>query len=186
MGRLLCLGRSGISLRTLGGDRAGEVRLDRFLKNPRVTPAEMVDTARSHLLERVQGREVLVIQDTTSLRDDGNKRGLYLHPAITVDAADGALLGLLSADFLVRDETPKEHCNKRRLGEKESRRWVDVTAQAADLLTAGASRVMVIADREADLYEMFACRPESVDVLVRANHNRVMTDGRLARRELRR
>jgi hypothetical protein len=173
----LGLGQSGISLRTLGGDRAGEVRLDRFLKNPRVTPAEMVDTARSHLLERVQGREVLVIQDTTSLRDDGNKLGLYLHPAITVDAADGALLGLLSADFLVRDEAPKVHCNKRRLGEKESRRWVDVTAQAADLLTAGASRVMVIADREADLYEMFACRPADVDVLVRANHNRALSDG---------
>ena len=153
------------------------MRLDRFLNNPRVTPAEMVATARSHLLERVAGREVLVIQDTTSLRDDGNKRGLYLHPAITVDAADGALLGLLSADFLVRDETPKEHCNKRRLGEKESRRWVDVTAQAADLLTAGASRVTVIADREADLYEMFACRPAGVDVLVRANHNRVLADG---------
>ena len=33
LGRLLCLGQSGISLRTLGGDRAGEVRLDRFLKN---------------------------------------------------------------------------------------------------------------------------------------------------------
>lgn len=161
----------------LGGDRAGEVRLDRFLKNPRVTPAEMVAAARAHLLERVQGREVLVIQDTTSLRDDGNKRGLYLHPAIAVDAADGALLGLLSADFLVRDETPKAHCNTRRLEEKESRRWVDATAQAADLLTAGASRVTVIADREADLYEMFACRPEGVDVLVRANHNRVLADG---------
>jgi hypothetical protein len=83
----------------------------------------------------------------------------------------------LSADLLVRDETPKTHCNKRRLGEKESRRWVEVTAQAADLLTAGASRVTVIADREADLYEMFACRPEGVDVLVRANHNRVLADG---------
>lgn len=153
------------------------MRLDRFLKNPKVTPAEMVATARAHLLDRVQGREVLVIQDTTSLRDDGNKRGLYLHPAIAVDAADGALLGLLSADLLVRDETPKTHCNKRRLGEKESRRWVEVTAQAADLLTAGASRVTVIADREADLYEMFACRPEGVDVLVRANHNRVLADG---------
>lgn len=137
----------------------------------------MVATARLHLLQRVQGREVLVIQDTTSLRDDGNKRGLYLHPAITVDAADGALLGLLAADVLVRDETPKTHCNKRRLEDKESRRWVEVTDQAADLLTAGASRVTVIADREADLYEMFACRPEGVDVLVRANHNRVLADG---------
>jgi hypothetical protein len=153
------------------------VRLDRFLKNPRVTPAEMVATARAHLLARVQGREVLVIKDTTSLRDDGNKCGLHLHPAIAVDATDGALLGLLSADFLVRDETPKAHCNKRRLGEKESRRWVEATGQAADLLTAGASRVMVIADREADLYEMFACRPEGVDVLVRANHNRTLADG---------
>jgi hypothetical protein len=153
------------------------VQLDRFLKNPRVSPAEMVATARAHLLERVQGREVLVIQDTTSLRDDGNKRGLHLHPAIAVDAADGALLGLLSAELLVRDETAKAHCNKRRLDEKESRRWVDATAQAADLLTAGASRVTVIADREADLYEMFACRPAGVDVLVRANHNRVLADG---------
>lgn len=177
LARLLGLGQSGISLRALGGDRAGELRLDRFLKNPRVTPAEMVATARAHLLERVQGRDVLVIQDTTSLRDDGNKCGLHLHPAIAVDAADGALLGLLSADFLVRDETPKAHCNKRRLDDKESRRWVDATGQAADLLTAGASRVMVIADREADLYEMFACRPEGVDVLVRANHNRALADG---------
>jgi hypothetical protein len=71
----------------------------------------MAATARSHLLNRVQERDVLVIQDPTSLRDDGDKRGLYLHPhpapAIVADAADGALPGLLTADFLVRDGTPK-------------------------------------------------------------------------------
>ena len=111
--RLPCVGQCGISLRALGGDRAGEVRLDRFLKNPRVTASEMVATARSHLLGRVRGREVLVVRDTTSLRDDGGKCGLYLHPAIVVDAADGALLGLLTAEFLVHDETPRAHCNKR-------------------------------------------------------------------------
>ena len=108
--RLPCVGQCGISLRALGGDRAGEVRLDRFLKNPRVTASEMVATARSHLLGRVRGREVLVVQ---GLRDDGGKCGLYLHPAIVVDAADGALLGLLTAEFLVHDETPRAHCNKR-------------------------------------------------------------------------
>jgi DDE family transposase len=153
------------------------VRLERFLKNPRVTPLEMVVAARSHLLERVRSREVLVVQDTTSLRDDGHKRGLYLHAAIVIDAADGALLGLLAADALVHDETPKVHCNKRGLDEKESRRWVEAAAQAADLLTAGASRVTVVADREADLYEMFACLPEGVDVLVRAHHDRCLADG---------
>ena len=152
-------------------------RLDLTAERLRVTPAEMVATARAHLPDQVQGREVLVIQDTTSLRDDGNKCGLHLHPAIAVDAADGALSGLLSADLLVRDETPEAHCNRRRLEDKESRWWVDATVRTADLLTAGASRAMAIADREADLYEMFACRPEGVDVLVRANHNRALADG---------
>jgi hypothetical protein len=153
------------------------VRLDRFLKNPRVTPAEMVATARSHLLERVRGREVLVVQDTTSLRDDGGKRGLYLHPAIVIDAVDGALLGLLTAEFLVHDEPPEIHRHQRGLHEKESRRWVEAAAQAADLVAAGASRVTMVADREADLYEMFACLPEGVDALVRARHDRCLTDG---------
>jgi len=173
----LCAGQTGISLRAMAGDRAGQVRFGRFLRNPRVTPAEMVATARSHLLDRVQGRDVVVIQDTTSLRDDGDKQGLYLHPAIVADAADGALLGLLTADFLLRDGTPKSHCNTRSLERKDSRRWVDVTQHAADLLAAGANSVLVVADREADLYETFACLPEGVDVLVRAHHNRKLADG---------
>jgi hypothetical protein len=170
-------GARGISLRAMGGDRHGETRLKRFLSSPRVTPAEMAATARTHLLGRVGGRDLLVVQDTTSLRDDGKTRGLYLHPAIVLDAADGALLGLLTAEFLVRDGTPKTHCNKRPLYQKESRRWVEVTEQAADLLEAGAGHVLMIADREADFYETFACRPDGVDVLVRAHHNRQLGDG---------
>jgi hypothetical protein len=174
--QLVSVGQSGISLRAMGGDRAGEPRLERFLYNRSVTPAEMVVTARSRLMERVAGREVLVIQDTTSLRDDGDKHGLYLHPAIAVDASDGALPGLLTADFLVRDDAPKEHRHKRALEDKESRRWVDAIQQADTLREAGASGVTMIADREADLYEAFACRPDGVDVLVRASHNRVLAE----------
>ena len=32
----------------------------------------------------------------------------------------------------------------------------------------------VVADRETDIYEMFACRPGSVEVLIRASHDRVV------------
>ena len=117
------------------------MRLERFLKNPRVTTAEMVAAARRHLRERVRGRAVPVIQDTTSPRDDGRKRGLYPHAAIVADAVDGALLGPLAANVLVRDETPKVHCDKRGLDEKESRRWVRAAELAADLAAAGAARV---------------------------------------------
>jgi hypothetical protein len=171
------VGETGACVRTLGGDRAGELRVGRFLRNDRVSVSEMMSHARSRLLPRVADRHVLAIEDTTSLRDDGKRKGVYLHPTIAVDEADGALLGLLSAEILVHDGKPKEHCNKRPLAEKESRRWVDATAQAADLIEAGASRVTMVADREADLYEMFACRPETVDVLVRAHHNRKLGDG---------
>ncbi len=115
----MTVGQQGLCLRKLGENRAGEVRLARFLRNPRVTPAEMVASARARLLPRVAGRHVLVIQDTTSLRDDGDKRGVYLHPAIVVDASDGALLGLLTAEILVRTRGRKSiatsgHCTPRK------------------------------------------------------------------------
>ena len=55
--------------------------------------------------------------------------------------AKHALLGLLSAELLERDGTPKEHCNKGDLDEKESRRWVNATRQAEDLLAAVTARL---------------------------------------------
>jgi hypothetical protein len=36
-GRLVAHGGKGVSVRQLGGDRAGEMRITRFLHNPKVT-----------------------------------------------------------------------------------------------------------------------------------------------------
>ncbi|MDE2790541.1 MAG: hypothetical protein OXI81_08990 [Paracoccaceae bacterium] len=44
-------------------------------------------------------------------------------------------------------------------GEKQSRRGMDSMQASAHLLTS-AARVTVVADREGDIFEMFACRPE--------------------------
>ena len=179
---MLEVGQAGVRVRPLGGTRAGEVRLHRFLHNPRVTAEEMVASARAHTRSRVQGRHVLAIQDTTSLRDDGRQHSLQLHPTIAVDAADGALLGLVHATFLSRDGGAKIHCNKRPLAAKESRRWLEAIGQAGELRAAGAAQVTMIADREADIYEDFACRPAGVpagvEVLIRVHHDRVLADGR--------
>ncbi len=41
---------------------------------------------------------------------------------ITVDADDGALLGVAGASFLRHKEREKIHCNKRPFAEKDSRR----------------------------------------------------------------
>ena len=174
---LLAVGQGGISVRRLGGDRAGELRLTRFLRNPHVTAEEMLATARAHLLGRVAGRHVLVIQDTTSLRDNGRSKSLQLHPAIGVDAEAGTLLGVLGASFLRRDQPVGSHCNKRALADKESRRWVDTTREAAAVAEAGARTVTVVADREGDMYEEFALRPANVEVLIRVHHDRTLDDG---------
>ena len=43
---------------------------------------------------------------------------------IAVDATDGALLGLVHAEFLRRTGGKKALCGKRPFEEKESRRWL--------------------------------------------------------------
>jgi hypothetical protein len=178
LARLVEVGQSGVSLRALGADRSGEVRFGRFLRCEAVSPGEMIATASAHTHGLVAGRHILAIQDTTTLRDDGNRRSLNLHPTIAVDAEDGALLGLVHAALLARDGSAAQvHCNKRPFEEKESRRWLDATHASAALLAAGARAVTVVGDREGDIYEDFALRPPQVDVLYRAHHDRVLPDG---------
>lgn len=177
LARLVRVGQSGISVRRVGGDRAGEMRFTRFLRNPRVSPAEMVATARDRVAKRVRGRHILAIQDTTTLRDDGRQCSLNLHAMIAVDAADGAPLGLVEGVFLDRVGGKKRLCAKRPFAEKESRRWLDATRTAAGLVAAGAASVTVVADQEGDIYEEFACRPAETELLIRAHHDRVLEDG---------
>jgi hypothetical protein len=177
LARLVCVGQSGISVRRVGGDRAGEMRFTRFLRNRRVKPEEMVATARARTAGLVKGRHILAIQDTTTLRDDGRQRSLNLHPMIAVDAGDGGLLGLVDAVFLSHVGGTKRLSAKRPFAEKESRRWLDATHTAASLVAAGADRVTVIADREGDIYEEFACRPVETELLIRAHHDRILEDG---------
>ena len=177
--RLVSHGQGGARVRALGGDRAGEMRLFRFLHNERVTPGEMVRTARARTLARVPGRHVLAIQDTTSLRDESNtsRRSLHLHPTIAVDALDGALIGLVDAQFLKRLGGERATKKNRPFQEKQSRRWLDASVAAADLADAGASCVTVVADRESDIYEAFALRPPEVELIIRANQDRTLADG---------
>ena len=62
LARLVSRGGGSVSVRALGIDRAGEIHLARFLQIRRVTPEEMVATARARTLRQAAGRDVLVIQ----------------------------------------------------------------------------------------------------------------------------
>jgi hypothetical protein len=176
---LVAQSQGGVRLRALGGSRAGEMRVFRFLHNERVTPGTMIEAARTRTLARVSGRHVLAIQDTTSLRDESNtsKHSLHLHPTLAVDATEGAIVGLVDAQILTRAGGQRATKRKRPFADKQSRRWLDATIASAVLREAGASQVTVIADRESDIYEAFAMRPPEVDLLIRAEQDRALAGG---------
>lgn len=162
-------------IRRLGGDRAGEIRLSRWLRNPAVTVEEMVGEAARRTAERCAGRHVLAIQDTTVVRSEGGG-GLYLHPTLAVDAEDGTIIGLVHACFLSRSAGKAADRRKKPLADKESARWLVGAKRASESLHAAAG-LTVVADRESDIYAAFAARPAGCDLLVRAAHDRALADG---------
>ena len=173
--RLVATGGRGVRIRCLGGDRAGEIRLTRFLRNEAVTTEAMAAEAGLRTAERCQGLRVLAIQDTTVVRSLGGG-GLYLHPVLLVDADEGAILGLADARFLSRDKGRKGKRRAKPVKDKESQRWLDGAAKAAEVC-AGAAQVTVVSDREGDIFEAFAACPTGVDLLVRSAHDRSLEDG---------
>ena len=136
----------------------------------------MTEAAFSQTAKRVSGRHIVAIQDTSSLRSDGDQYSIQAHPTIATDAESGALLGLIHADILVRKGGKRARRKHRSFEDKESRRWLDGAQAAAKLVEHGAVHVTVVADRESDIYEAFAYKPDQVDLVVRANHNRNLHD----------
>jgi len=178
-------------IRKLGCDRAGEMAIHRFLKAPSVTTEEMIETLAASTAAACAGRQIVVAQDTTEINfagreerrrglgpaGDGVSAGFFIHPLIAIDVETEAVLGLLGAKIWTRtDEIPAANAATRALEDKESIRWVEGAEWAAARL-AGAASVVVVADREGDIYSGFARCPAGVDLIVRAAQDRVLDDG---------
>ena len=174
LARLVSHGARGVRVRRLGGTRAGEIRFTRFLRNPSVTPDEMIASAFARTQGACAGRDVLAIQDTTVTRSSGGG-GSFLHAMIAVDAGSGAVLGALDAQAMERTEGGKASRRARSFQDRQSVRWLEAAQKAGQI--EGAARVTVVADREADMFELFAHRPAHVHLLVRAMHDRVLVGG---------
>ena len=173
--RLVEVGPRGVSVRGVGGNRAGEVRFGRFLRNGKVTVNKIVEKAAMTTSGRVEGLHILAIQDTTSFRDDGSGNCIVGHATIAVEAEQGTLLGAVDMQLIERSGSGPKPPKNRPLREKESHRRLEAMHKSATVPDTAAN-VTVVADREGDIYEMFACRPDGVDVLIRAFHDRSLCD----------
>ena len=179
--------RPGCRIRRLAGGRAQEIRFTRLLRNPSVSAQEMALHAAQGTAARVRGRDILVVQDTSELAlgakrarangygpigKGGGLGGLLLHAALAIDRGTGALLGLTHADVWNREGGERVSPKRKRLiADKESQRWLDVSARASEMLTAAKS-ITVVSDRDSDIYDYFAKRPSNVNLIVRACQNR--------------
>jgi len=175
-------------IRKLGGTRAGELAIHRFLAAPSVTCPEMLETLSGRTLAAATGRRIVVAQDTSEINFAGraaNRRGLgpagdgisagfFIHPLIAIDSETEAVLGLLDAHIWTRDDAIETAPRRQRaIEDKESIRWLRGAERAAELLTDAAS-VVVVGDRENDIYSCFARRPAGVDLIVRAAQDRAL------------
>jgi hypothetical protein len=172
-------------LRQVGGDRAGELSANRFLGSPHVTAEEIVQSAGQRTAVACAGRRIVAAQDTTEINfkdrsrrrkglgpaGDGQSLGFFCHTMIAIDADEDTLLGVVHADIWTRARKRVAARQSRKLEDKESYRWVKATAVANDLLS-GAAQLIVVGDRECDIYSQFARVPPGVHLIVRAAQNR--------------
>jgi len=183
------------------GQRRVEVCFHRLLHNPKVTAERIIAGWSEPTLAACAERHVLAIQDTSELTfrttserrrglgriGKGGGRGVLLHPMIAVDAETRDCLGLLTGQLWTRPEKPpvgrsadgrkrKTH-SKAAFQDRESHRWIE-TAQAAKRCLGAAAMVTMIADREADMYALWASVPApGVHVLGRVYHDRPVLGG---------
>ena len=176
-------------LRRLGGDRNGEVSVGRFLGSAHVTPEEIIATTGARTVHACGRRRIVAAHDTTEInfsgRDrrrrglgpagDGKTPGFFCHAMVAIDADDEALLGVVHAHIWTRRSEPATARHTRAIEDKESFRWLQASAAAGDLL-GNAAQVIVVGDREFDIYAQFARRPANVELIVRAAQNRRLAD----------
>jgi Transposase DDE domain len=176
-------------LSKVGGGRPGEMAAHRFLDSPHVTHAEILATAGQRTALACAGRRIVAAQDTTEInfsgRDrarkglgpagDGKTPGFFCHAMVAIDADEEALLGVVHARIWTRSSKPAAARRQRRIEDKESMRWIEATAVAADRL-GDAAQLIVLGDREFDIYAQFVRVPPRVELIVRASQNRSLAD----------
>jgi hypothetical protein len=199
--RLACVGgallasmrrKRTLRVHRLAENRNQALQFGSFLANPAVTAHEMLATTGRQTNQRAAGRHVLAVMDTSELHfatheaskrgfgkgGNGKDMGLFLHPTLAVDAATGGVIGLVDCVVMNRIDGKATDPRLRTADDKESRRWLYGAEVAGDCL-ASADMITVVADRESDIFDLFARRPDNVHLLCRSAQSRALATGGL-------
>ncbi|MCY7293023.1 MAG: IS4 family transposase, partial [Ferruginibacter sp.] len=186
------------TIQSIAESRAEQKGFYRFLNNSKVHEQVLIEEMSTRCSILSKGKTVLCIQDTTEVNlsahsgrlkadsglgtIDAVKKGIgfKLHPNFVVDAE--TLMPYGFAGIRIWHRTPetkvqKKHKERVPIAQKESNKWLDGNKNAQTYLQQ-ADKVIVIQDREGDIYEQFAMSWDpNIFLLIRSRCNRGLVDG---------
>ncbi len=159
-----------------------EISLARLLSgHQEATQQRMASEAVVLLAQDTTGLNYTGLRQTTGLGSLGEAkgRGLWLHSLLAL-RPDGVPLGVLEAQCWGRQPAvasgPQRGRNAKSIDEKESYRWIQAYQQAATAARRmPQTQLVMMADREGDLYELHQAAlesPPNLHTLLRAQHDR--------------
>jgi len=176
--------------------------LERFMKNPKTKSEKILETHKRMTLKRAsRHKEVLLIQDTSSLNFHGHQKttglgsiskagncevqGLFVHTGLVTDSK-GIPLGIATQLAWARVSEIQEVGSPARTKKKpapeiegrESIRWLMVLRDAHEMnKECPQTKITVLADRESDFYEYFLeAKRLGQSIISRAYKNREIDD----------
>lgn len=197
LNRLFAIG--GQSIRQLATNDAQAKAFYRFLANENVPEEDIIRNMTMNCQACVTQRPLLCIQDSSEINlanhrnrlkkdesiglTDGSELGLgfFIHPSLVVDAETFMPYGF--ADVKVwnrghewRAKTSSHQRHTTPIEQKESYKWIETSLHTKQALHS-ARDLVIIQDREGDIYEQFCLVPDArTHLLIRAKTNRLLSD----------
>lgn len=163
-----------------------------FFGNKQVKAEKIIAAQKAATIARIKAgghRRILAIQDTTEfnfndhpktedlgLLSNAKSAGFLAHNTLAA-SENGVPLGLLAQQVWIRDKKQVGKRAKRAqlpIDQKESYKWLKALTDSSQAMPSDLE-IIAVSDRESDIFAYFAHpRPEQVELLVRANHDRVL------------
>lgn len=188
------------SIRQLSATDSDAKGMYRFLQNERVSEDDIIMNLASNCRKACDGKYVVCIQDTTEINLSSHSRrinkddfigttnaknsqglGFFLHPSLVLDAQNGTPYGYAAIKVWNRplkfSSKFERGYNKLPIEEKESYKWLEVSKNTQSSLKNIVPSMVIVQDREGDIYEQFATIPDATtELLVRARTDRKLKD----------
>lgn len=190
-----------ISINSISKDWAEAIANYRLFENEKVNEENIKAGIIDNCSRITRCPHALIIQDTTQpsyekhrgrikpgsgLGEIGDNKslGYFMHPTLVVDAQKGTCLGFSDINVWIREEGREKYIDKETrkslpIEEKESYRWIESINNSKEKLPL-CQKYTAIADREGDMFELFASVPDAkTDLLIRSKGNKRTKQGKL-------